>query len=102
VTDHPIHLEHLVGRVVRDDTGRSVGRIFDMRAEDRDGELVIVEYFLGPAAALARLGISVRALIGLKSKDPRAVSWESLDLSDPMRPRLRKNGDASVDATPFL
>ena len=48
------NLDDLVGREVHDASGHRVGRIFDVRAEERDGALEVVEYFVGTAAMLQR------------------------------------------------
>ena len=51
------HIEELIGTLVRDESGRKLGRIFEMVAEERNGELVIVEYHLGRGAFLERVSI---------------------------------------------
>jgi hypothetical protein len=84
-----MRLEHLVNRVVRDEEGKPVGRIHEIRAEERDGELVIVEYHLGAHAFPELLGLSIKKLIGVAAREPRKVPWDQLDLSDPARPVLR-------------
>ncbi len=76
-----IHLELLLGRLVRDPDGARVGRIFSVHAELEGGECIVREYALGAAALLDRLGIS--------RKKPLCVPWDLLDVSDPERPRLR-------------
>jgi hypothetical protein len=85
-----IRLDDLVGTKVRDASGRPVGRIFEIRAEEQGGDLVIVEYHLGPHALAERLGLSILKLIGLSdTPDRRKVAWTDLDISDPSRPILR-------------
>jgi hypothetical protein len=80
------HVEELIGTVVRDGSGRKLGRIFEMIAEERDGELVIVEYHLGKGAFLERVSMSLRNMFGMKQKEPVRVSWDRLDLSDLAKP----------------
>jgi hypothetical protein len=83
------HVEDLIGTVVRDASGRKLGRIFEMVAEEREGELVIVEFLLGNGAFFERVGVSVRNMFGLEEKEPLRISWERLDLSDPGKPTCR-------------
>jgi hypothetical protein len=84
-----IHLQKLVGSIVRDVDGKVAGRLASAQAEIRGGECVITEYRLGKAAYLARLGISARRLLGLSGfTAPVRVPWERLDISDPAAPRL--------------
>lgn len=80
-----IHLETLIGRIVRDPQGRRVGRIVEMEASRHDGHWIITHFLLGPSAAWARMS-PFRA-----HRDARArIGWMGLDLSDPARPRLRE------------
>jgi len=88
MTRHHLRLDDLHGRKVRDVSGRPVGRIYDMRAETRDGQLVVVEYYIGAGALLEGIGLHAMRLIGLETPAPRAVPWDKLDLSDPERPTL--------------
>jgi hypothetical protein len=83
-------LQQLVGRRVRDGEGRVVGRIESIRGSlADDGRLEVREYWMGTAAALARLGISAARLVGLPiAREPLRVPWDALDLADPERPRL--------------
>lgn len=78
-----VHLELLLGKLVRDPEGARVGRILSVTAEIEGEECVVREYHLGAAALLAQLGIS---LFGRK---PLRVPWDLMDLGDPDRPRLR-------------
>src|ERR1051325_9797675 len=87
-----IRLDDLVGTRVRDEEGRVVGRIFEMRAEARGKDLVIVEYHLGAHALLERIGLSALRLVGLRSRELRRVAWDQMDVSDPGRPVLRRGG----------
>ena len=93
MTERRIRCEDLLGTAVRDRRGRKVGHIFDMRGEERDGQVIIVEYLLGSGALLARIGMSVRGLLGLKPREPIRIPWNELDLSDPSAPI--HTGDAS-------
>ena len=57
MTTRRFRLDDLVGRMVRDAEGRSVGRVYDMRAEERNGE----SRKLGVARALHGLAAARRA-----------------------------------------
>ena len=86
-----VQVELLLGCRVLAKNGRAVGRIEEMVAEERDGELILIEYLLGSYAVLERLAVSPVArpllkLLGLR-KGYR-VAWDQLDLSDATRPRL--------------
>jgi len=78
-----VHLELLLGKLVRDTEGARVGRIRSVRAEMEGEDCVVRDYDLGAAALMSRLGIS------MFQRTPLRVPWEQLDLSDPEQPRLR-------------
>ena len=84
-----VHLELLLGKLVRDTEGAKVGRILSVRAERQGEECLVREYHLGAAALMARLGLSALRLAGWPRKKPLAIPWDLLDLSDPGRPLLR-------------
>lgn len=92
---HEVHLELLLGRCVLDSTGKSVGRIEEVRAEQQGDEWVVQEYLIGTAALLERLsawriGLSILRLLGArKIHGGYSVPWDKLDLTDPEKPRLR-------------
>ena len=83
-----IRLDDLIGRVIRDASGRAVGRIHDMTVEERNGELVVVDYRIGSEAFLRRIGVNALRLVGLGGGRPRRLRWDRVDLSDPERPTL--------------
>ena len=88
-----VRVEQLLGRTVIDADGHVVGHIEELRSELIDGERVVTEYHLGPAALLERIGAVVGELPLLRFLGSRAavrcVAWNLLDLSDPSRPRLQ-------------
>jgi hypothetical protein len=84
-----IRLEQLLGRMVRDESGRAVGRIFEMRAEERNGAMEIVEFHLGAHAALERIGLTLSRIVAGPRDAKHKIPWDQLDLSDPERPVLR-------------
>ena len=90
---HEAHVELLLGRKVVDTDGKVVGRIEEMKSAIVDGERVVTEFHIGPAALLERVGGAMIELpiFGrlVSSRPVRSVSWDMLDLSDPRHPRLR-------------
>jgi hypothetical protein len=92
VTFHEAHVEHLLGARVRDPDGQVVGRIEEMIVEIVDGEHVVVEYHLGPAALFERIAgfvTSLPFLDALGRHRGHCVRWQDMDLSDPLHPRAR-------------
>ncbi|MEH2172132.1 hypothetical protein [Nostoc sp.] len=89
-----IHLELLLGKQVLDSTGKSAGRIEEVRAEQQGKEWVIQEYLIGTTAVLERLsawtiGLRILHFLGAhKIHNGYTISWEQLDLTDPEKPRL--------------
>jgi hypothetical protein len=100
MTTRQIRLDELKGRVVRDAAGRSLGRLFEVRGEERDGELLIVEYSIAPVGWFARAGFLLRVFAGrditsvFAGRDitsrTRTVPWDQLDVSDPAHPVWRQ------------
>jgi hypothetical protein len=85
-----VHLELLLGKLVRDPGGAKVGRIFSVLGEIDGEDCVVREYGLGTASLLVSLGISVTRILGLRIRsEPLRVPWDLLDLADPEHPRLR-------------
>jgi len=84
-----MRIDDLVGAKVRDENGRVVGRIFEICAEHQGRDLVVLEYHLGAAALLDRIGISLLKLIGIDpGRAPRKVRWDELDISNSSTPKL--------------
>jgi sporulation protein YlmC with PRC-barrel domain len=55
LSDQPFALSDLIGRPVRDASGRKLGRVFEVRGH-REGEGIVVdEILVGPRALLKRL-----------------------------------------------
>jgi hypothetical protein len=89
-----LRVEDLIGKVVRNDFGRAVARIEDLRVEPDGEDYLVTEFLLGPLERLSRLLAfagqlpTFRALgLGRRSQ-LRPIHWQWLDLSDPERPRL--------------
>lgn len=89
------HLELLLGRCVHDATGKRVGLIEEIRAEQDGDDWVIQEYLLGATAILERfsawsLGVGILRMLGARKMHVGyRVPWNQLDLSDVDHPRLR-------------
>jgi len=91
MTRRQIRLDDAMGRVVRDTDGRPVGRLFEVRGEERDGEMVVVEYHLGPHAWLERIGFSLRRFAGADTAGHvHKLPWDRVDVSDPAHPVCRR------------
>ena len=88
-----IHVEHLLGRRVRDIDGIVIGRIEELVAERVEAARVVTEFHVGPAALLERVGRFMHQLplinaLPLMHWEYR-IPWQMLDLSDPNAPRVR-------------
>ncbi|AUB38218.1 hypothetical protein COO91_04183 [Nostoc flagelliforme CCNUN1] len=100
ITTREIHLELLLGKPVLDSTGKAVGRIEEVCAEQQGEEWIVKEYLIGYAAVLERLsawtiGLGILHLLGAhKIHGSYIVPWDKLDLTDPDNPRLRCSLDA--------
>lgn len=84
-----VHVEHLLGRRVRDPNGRVLGRIEELHVEIVDGEPVVTEFHLGAAALVERItGFTAQLpfLGWLSRRRGIHVSWRDMDLSDPDHP----------------
>lgn len=89
-----VHLELLLGKCVFDSTGKSVGRIEEVRVQQQGDEWVVQEYLIGTAALLERLsawtiGLAILRLLGArKIYSGYSVPWNKLDLTNPEKPCL--------------
>ena len=91
-----VHLERVLGLLVRDVKGRKAGHLEEAHAEVRGGECFLTEYLLGGEGLLERLSVSNLSLLVLRSvggtrtaSSSRHVPWQQMDLSDPRQPKLR-------------
>ena len=98
--DPELLAEQLLGRQVLDASDEVLGHIVDMCAGDEGGDLVVCCYLVGPRWAAGRLSLSnlgtrvlslLRIPLGARSYE---VPWQDMDLSDPERPRVRKQKSA--------
>jgi len=95
MASNEIHVEQLLGKKVRDADGRVVGRLEEFHVEAVDGEHVVTEFLIGPAAALQRVGVFLKQLPFFRfiPKKEYCVSWTLMDFSDPDRPNVRARRD---------
>jgi hypothetical protein len=89
-----VNLEHLAGRRVLSQGGRSIGHIEEIIADQDGDDLVVTEFHVGIFAAFERLSASTigTALLDFFALRRREglyrIPWDKLDISDPTRPRL--------------
>jgi sporulation protein YlmC with PRC-barrel domain len=88
------HVEHLLGTRVRDSNDTVVGRIEELRVDIVDGEYVVTEFHIGEAALVERIAAFVTELPFFRlipfARKGYCVEWRDIDLSDPLRPRVRR------------
>src|SRR3954470_12707272 len=82
-----VQLDQLLGRQVRTESGKTIGRIEEFRTAVRGGERIVAEYVLGGAGLMERLGMGVRQVLGRAGRGYIA-KWDQIDVSHPERPRL--------------
>src|SRR5437763_5696675 len=90
-----VRLQHLLGKKVTDPSGRSAGRIEELRAVREAGECYVEQYVLGRRGMLERLSVAHVSLWILgwfgarRAAGWHRVPWHQMDLSDPARPKLK-------------
>jgi hypothetical protein len=99
-----VRFEDLLGKMVRNQYGRPIGRIEDARIEPEGEDYLVKEFLIGPLGRLPRLLAFMGQLptlrawgLGRKSQ-VRPIPWHWLDLSDPARPVLRAEGGKDGNA----
>jgi hypothetical protein len=99
-----VHVEHLLGRRVRDREGVIVGRIEEFAAEETVNGIALTEIHVGPAALIERIARFVRQLplIGLLPFPywEYRIPWRLVDLSEVAAPRLRCRHDELTRVAP--
>jgi hypothetical protein len=87
------HVEHLLGRHVRDADDQVIGRLEEFKVEIIDGDYVVTEFHVGGAALAERIAAFVTQLPFFRlipfARRGFRVPWTELDLSDPRQPRAR-------------
>ena len=104
MTEHTIPLSALVGRIVRDDVGRKIGRIQELTAEvalrPRGNDYLVTRVTIGRYGQLGDVvGVQVASCAGERWRRWAGyrryeIPWRWLDLRDPARPRLRRTAVA--------
>ena len=80
-----LHLEDLLGRRVRDQDGRVLGRLEEFRAHREGDYWVVAEYDIGPTALLERLAVRHVGLAWPGRVHGYRATWDQIDVSDPKR-----------------
>ncbi|WP_431323288.1 PRC-barrel domain containing protein [Rhizobium sp. YTU87027] len=94
-----VHLELLLGKQVYDQNDQPIGRLEEVKAEERGSDVVVSEYHIGALGLAERLGawVIVRALLrplGLKKEiKMHIVPWHDMDLRDLDHLKLRAPSD---------
>jgi len=78
----------LIGRHVRDASGKRIGRIADIVARRDGDEMVVTEYLVGPHSWIHRFAIHGLGLRLRRLAWRYRVSWDLMDLSDPHQPHV--------------
>lgn len=87
------NVELLLGKHVFDPDGRDLGKLEEIRAVARDGELRVSQYLVGHSGIGARLTTAtlLRRVLHLVRLGTRRrghlIPWTWMDLSDPGHPR---------------
>lgn len=99
-----VNIELMVGRTVRTQEGKRVGRIEAICAhrENNGDAWVVDEFHIGSHALIERLSLSVIAALlpaALRPKRgprPYRIAWQQMDLSDPWYPRLIRGAEVRL------
>jgi hypothetical protein len=89
-----IRFEDLIGKTVRNQYGRAIGRIEEARVEPEGEDCLVTEFLIGPLELwpriLAFIGeVPTLRAVGLgHQRRLRPFPWHWIDVSDPKRPRL--------------
>jgi len=91
-----VALHHLLGRVVRDPTGRRIGRVEELRAEielhEQGNDYVVTEFHVGSFGAVESLAgahfarLLLHRLGRLAPYERHRIRWDRMDLTDPLNP----------------
>jgi sporulation protein YlmC with PRC-barrel domain len=90
-----LNVELLLGIKVYDVDGEEVGRIEELRAEEKGDFCYLESYMIGASAFVERMSAWTlvrpikRMLKARHIYSAFEVPWQEMDLSDPKRPRLR-------------
>jgi sporulation protein YlmC with PRC-barrel domain len=96
-----VRFEDLVGRVVRNQHGRPIARIADVRVEPDGEDYLVTHFLLGPLERLPRImafagEVPIIRHLGFgRERRLHPIPWQWLDLSDLKRPVLREGGQSA-------
>jgi hypothetical protein len=82
-----LRVGRMLGRQVLARNNQPMGRLEELRTEKRGRDWVVVEYVIGAAGLLERLGVGLELVVG-RAGGGYVARWDQLDISDPERPRL--------------
>jgi len=82
-----LQAEHLLNRRVCAKNGHVVGRIEELRVEQRGDRYEVLEYVLGAGGLLERLAIVSRSFFGYRAQS-LVARWDQIHLTHPNGPRL--------------
>jgi hypothetical protein len=86
--ENELRLEQLLGRHVRDASGRVVGRLEEFRASREGEHWVVTEFDIGPTALLERLAVRHLGVTWFGRVHGYRATWDQLNLEDSDRPTL--------------
>jgi hypothetical protein len=90
-----VHVELLLNTKVRDVDGEEIGRIEELHIRRDDKSCLVEAYLIGASALIERMSAWTlvrpiqRSLHSRNLYSAYRVSWQDMDLSDPLHPRLR-------------
>lgn len=82
-----LRVQRLLGRQVLARNNRPMGRLEELRAEKQGRDWIVLEYVIGAAGLLERLGVGLKLLFG-RARGGYVARWDQLDITDAERPRL--------------
>ena len=82
-----VRLERLLGCQVLAANNQALGRLEEVRVEQRGNRYVVTEYLIGALGLFERLGVGARLLVGGRGTG-YAARWDQLDISDSEHPRI--------------
>jgi hypothetical protein len=88
-TTREVRVGSLLGRQVLASNNQPVGHLEEIRVEKHGARLVVTAYVIGVAGLIERLNVTVKLLFGKRGGGGYLARWDQLDISEPMRPRLK-------------
>ena len=85
-------LDLLIGRLVLDGDGKSIGRIHEVRFDTKGGDWILTHYVIGVGGLLERLGVGFKMLVG-RGTSRYVIPVDQMDVSDRRHARVRRRRD---------